>query len=45
MTEKISYIENKGKYLIAKPDGKPLVLRSKKEFNEYLTKNNCEAED
>lgn len=43
MTNKVSYLESNGQYLIMKEDGSSLVLKSEKEFNEYLTTNKCDV--
>lgn len=43
MLKKISYFKSKGKYLVAKEDGRSVLLNSEKEFNRYVEENKCEV--
>lgn len=40
---KISYLEKNGTYLVIKEDGTSELLKTKKEFDEYVTENKCEV--
>tara|TARA_R110002012_G_scaffold89770_1_gene219972 strand:+ start:472 stop:609 length:138 start_codon:yes stop_codon:yes gene_type:complete len=42
VSQKASYLESEGEYLLMLEDGTSKILKSKEEFDKYLTENNCD---